>query len=183
MANNIKWKSKTVGIDEINPFDKNPRIITDDKLNQLVESIKQFGHAGRIIVDSNKVIIGGHANHLAMKKLGFKKVDILYPDRDLSEDEFKKLNISLNKIIVGDWDFDKLNDLMDYDQLIDLGFEETDFDIEVEDYEFDRDKELANEITIKSQYGVIVICDDEAQQKEVFDNLTEQGYNIKLAVV
>lgn len=34
----------------------------------------------------------------------------------------------------------------------------------------------------KEQYGVIIICESEAGQKEVFDALTGQGYNCKVVV-
>lgn len=38
-------------------------------------------------------------------------------------------------------------------------------------------------ISVSNQYGVIVICDDEAHQEQVYNSLTEQGYKTKVVVV
>ncbi len=34
----------------------------------------------------------------------------------------------------------------------------------------------------KEQYGVIVVCENEDQQEEIYAKLTEQGYNCKVVV-
>ena len=38
-------------------------------------------------------------------------------------------------------------------------------------------------ISVSNQYGVIVICDSEAHQEQVYNSLTEQGYKTKVVVV
>ena len=38
-------------------------------------------------------------------------------------------------------------------------------------------------INVQNQYGVIVICESEAHQEEVYSSLTEQGYKTKVVVV
>lgn len=39
------------------------------------------------------------------------------------------------------------------------------------------------EINYKEQYGVIVICNDESHQKEVYDNLKKTGLTLKVVTV
>ena len=38
------------------------------------------------------------------------------------------------------------------------------------------------ESNYKEQYGVIVVCENEDQQEEIYTKLTEQGYNCKVVV-
>lgn len=40
-----------------------------------------------------------------------------------------------------------------------------------------------NGFKYQPKYGVIVICDDEAHQQQVYDNLKSQGYRLKVVVV
>lgn len=40
-----------------------------------------------------------------------------------------------------------------------------------------------NGFKYKPKFGVIVNCDDESHQKNVYEQLTEQGYNLKVVVV
>lgn len=39
------------------------------------------------------------------------------------------------------------------------------------------------EFKYKEQYGVIVICDGEADQKEVYEKLLAMGYKLKVVTV
>jgi hypothetical protein len=39
------------------------------------------------------------------------------------------------------------------------------------------------EINYKEQYGVIVICNSEVHQKEVYENLKKTGLNLKVVTV
>ena len=39
------------------------------------------------------------------------------------------------------------------------------------------------EFNYKQQYGVIVICEDEKEQQEVYDRLMREGYKLKIVTV
>jgi hypothetical protein len=48
--------------------------------------------------------------------------------------------------------------------------------------------EVGNETTgeginVQNQYGVIVICDSESHQEQVYNELNESGYKVKVVVV
>ena len=102
-----------VPIKELKANDKNPRKITKVELNKLVRSIQEFGFVEPVIVNKNKdrynVIIGGHQRLKAANKLGMKDVPCIYVDLEESKEHL--LNVALNEIS-GDWDDDKLFQLL-----------------------------------------------------------------------
>lgn len=40
-----------------------------------------------------------------------------------------------------------------------------------------------SKFTYKSQYGVVVICENEAEQQKIFEELKKKGYKLKVVVV
>lgn len=44
-------------------------------------------------------------------------------------------------------------------------------------------KRMANNFKYQQQYGVIVICKDEAEQKAVYERLAAQGLTLKVVCV
>jgi ParB-like chromosome segregation protein Spo0J len=102
-----------VNISVLNPATYNPRknLKPDDpEYIKLKRSIQEFGYVEPLVVNKrNNVIIGGHQRYKVLKDLGYKEVDVVFVDLD--EVHEKSLNIALNKIS-GDWDADKLEDLL-----------------------------------------------------------------------
>lgn len=60
---------KTIALKELKPWGGNPRTITDDEFNGLVESLKTFGQQENLIVNKDMTIISGHQRYEAMKFL------------------------------------------------------------------------------------------------------------------
>lgn len=102
-----------IDINLLNPAPYNPRLDlkpTDPEYIKLKNSIQEFGYVEPIVINKrNNVIIGGHQRYKVLKDLGYKDVDVVYVDLDDIHE--KSLNIALNKIS-GDWDADKLEDLL-----------------------------------------------------------------------
>lgn len=102
-----------INIASINPAPYNPRKDlkpTDPEYIKLKNSIHEFGYVEPIIVNKrNNVIIGGHQRYKVLKDLGYSEIDVVYVDLDDAHE--KSLNIALNKIS-GDWDAEKLEDLI-----------------------------------------------------------------------
>lgn len=129
-------------------YEKNPRRLTTKQEKDLTESMKRFGFANPLILNSHagreNIIIGGHQRLKVAKKLGFKEVPVVY--LDLTPEKEKELLIRLNKN-TGEWDEDLLKEF-DADFLLDSGFGQDDLseifsdDLETEDDEFDEEKEL-----------------------------------------
>ena len=98
-------------IGDLRPDPANPRRISDEELESLTRSIREFGLIDPIIArKDDKVVIGGHQRLVAARKLGLKQVPVLLVD--LSEEQAKLLNLALNRIS-GTWDQELLARLMD----------------------------------------------------------------------
>ena len=70
------------------------------------------------------------------------------------------------------------------------------FDIDMSDFGFDLDFETSGEssgepaepktetsFNYTEQYGVIVMCSDEAEQEQIYNRLTDEGYTCKVVAV
>jgi len=145
--NLIDYEIKVVPVNKLRPAPYNPRRWTDEATNQLKRSIERFGVVDPIICNSapgrKNIIIGGHFRLKVVKKLGHKKIPVIYVNIPDIEKE-KELNLRLNRNL-GDWDFDLL---ANYDEffLSEVGFtsEELDeiFDLDDNPEMFDLEKEL-----------------------------------------
>ena len=116
-----------VDINELISPEYNPRQITDDEMEKLKNGINEFGYVAPIIVNKhNNHIIGGNQRYKALKSLGYTDVDVVFVDEQDSNRE-KALNIALNKIS-GEWDYDKLQEVLQELELSPLNVELTGFD-------------------------------------------------------
>lgn len=120
----IVWTEKTVPIDELKPYEKNPRIITHDAFERLKDSIKKLGFHQRMLCQPDGKVIGGHQRLRAMKELGATEIKILIPSRELTTEEFRQLLIQDN-LPFGQHDFDMLANDFTVDELTDWGMPES----------------------------------------------------------
>ncbi len=101
-----------VPVSELIPSVYNPRSWSKDAIEQLTESIKQYGLVDPILANSaperKNVVIGGHFRLKVAQDLGYAKVPVAYINIPDLEKE-KELNLRLNKN-VGDWDWKMLAD-------------------------------------------------------------------------
>lgn len=142
---------KEVDISEIKPYEKNAKLHTQTQIDNVAESIKQFGYRQPLVLSKDNVIIIGHCRYEASKKLGLKTVPCVFAD-DLTDEQVKKLRVLDNKLNESDWD----NDLL-FDDIGDLEFDGFDIDFDFNnDYDFidddeeeDGDEELVNKKLLK----------------------------------
>lgn len=139
----INWKTEKRKIEELRPWEKNPRKFNEKQKIRLKESLEKFNLAEPIIINKDGTVIGGHFRLKVLKEMGVEEVDVRVPDRLLSEKEVEELNLRLNKNL-GEWDWDLLANF-DEELLKNVGFEDEELDeifgLEVDD-EFDVEKEL-----------------------------------------
>jgi DNA modification methylase len=97
-------------ISELRPDPANPRRISDQELESLTRSIRQFGLVDPIIARrEDKTIIGGHQRLIVARRLGIKTVPVVLVD--LSPEQARLLNLALNRIS-GSWDQELLGRLL-----------------------------------------------------------------------
>src|SRR5665647_2457771 len=91
-----------VPIDDLRPDPANPRRISEDELDALERSLRQFGFVQPVLArKEDRTVIGGHQRLIAARRLGYTTVPVTY--LDISVEQARLLNLALNKIS-GSWD-------------------------------------------------------------------------------
>ena len=112
---------KNISVKDLIPYEKNTKKHDDVQINNVAESIKQYGFVQPIVIDKNNVVVIGHCRLLAAKKLKMADVPCVCVE-DLTEEQVKALRIVDNKSNESPWDFDFLAD-----ELADLDLSDFDF--------------------------------------------------------
>ena len=95
---------KVVNVENLLRFDANSRTHTDEQINQIIESINQFGFTNPILIDEKNTIIAGHGRLEAAIKLGMKELPCIVLD-GLTDVQKAALVIADNKIALNaGWD-------------------------------------------------------------------------------
>lgn len=144
-------------IDEVRPDPANPRRISDQELETLTRSIREFGLIDPIIARrEDKMVIGGHQRLLAARKLGYKTVPVVLTDLTIEQSHL--LNIALNKIS-GSFDQELLARLLKELQ------EVPDIDLSLSGFEDDELKKLLKSLDAREKKERIENFDLEAAVK------------------
>lgn len=94
---------------DIVPYAANAKKHDKRQINNVAESIKQYGFVQPIVIDRDGVIVIGHCRAMAAKKLGMEEVPCVCED-DLTPEQVNALRLVDNKSNESDWDFDLLAD-------------------------------------------------------------------------
>lgn len=108
--NTLGYTVETKKLDHLVPYWRNPRIITDEAVNAVAKSIKDYGYQQPIIVDSENVIVIGHTRYMALRRLGYTEAPVGVAT-NLSGKELKQLRTIDNRTSeYAEWDMEKLVD-------------------------------------------------------------------------
>ena len=170
-------------IDSLIFAEYNPRQLTKEQHKHLKDSIQRFGLVDPIIVNKNKdrknVIIGGHQRVRIAKELKMEDIPVL--ELDLTYDREKELNIRLNKNM-GEWDYDILANMFDFDELLDIGFSEKEFNkmLNIPDEKEEPEMEISLELMEEHNYVLFYLDNtlDWNVAKEILDikTVVKEGY-------
>jgi ParB-like chromosome segregation protein Spo0J len=106
------------------PYVNNSRTHSDEQINQVASSIKEFGFTNPILIDDDNGVIAGHGRLMASKKLNLDEVPCIIL-KGLTEAQKKAYVIADNKIgLNSDWNYEKLSLELE-------GLGELDFDIDL----------------------------------------------------
>lgn len=119
----ITWTEKTVPVANLKPYERNPRTISREDFFKLKKSLRETGYHSRIKAQPDLRIIGGHYRQKALMELGIKEIIVLVPDRELTDDEFKRVMIQDN-LSFGSFDVEILSSDFDGEELMDWGVPE-----------------------------------------------------------
>ena len=120
---------RNISVKDLIPYDRNTKKHDKTQINNVAESIKQYGFVQPIVIDKNNVVVIGHCRLLAAKQLKMKEVPCVCVE-DLTDEQVKALRIVDNKSNESEWDFDILPD-----ELAELDLSDFDFDFGIEDDE------------------------------------------------
>lgn len=96
-------------LEKIKPYRGNPRKISQEAIDKVAASIKEFGFKVPIVLDGDGVIITGHTRYLASKKLGMKTVPCILAD-DLTPEQVKAFRLADNRVAeFSEWDHNLLD--------------------------------------------------------------------------
>ena len=96
---NIVYKN----IKELKPYKKNAKKHNKEQVEQIANSIKEFGFTQPVIIDKNNCVVAGHGRILGAKKAGLKQVPTVCLE-DLTEEQIKAYRLVDNKLNESEWD-------------------------------------------------------------------------------
>jgi hypothetical protein len=159
-------------ISEIKENPNNPRIIKQNKFNDLVKSIKNFPEMLEVrplVIDENNIVLGGNMRLKALRKAGIKEVPVEIV-KNWTEKQKKEFIIKDN-VGFGEWDFEMLaNDWSNYN-LSDWGLDIPNFEPNLIDKEYDLENEA---------WFLNIEFENEKEANKWYELLKKENLNIKI---
>lgn len=91
-------------VEKLIPYQKNSRTHSDEQIEQIAASMKEFGFTNPILVDGKQGIIAGHGRLMAAKKIGLTQVPVIVLDH-LTDAQRRAYVIADNKLALNaGWD-------------------------------------------------------------------------------
>ena len=168
-------------INDLIPYVNNTRTHSEEQINQIASSIKEFGFTNPVLIDTDGGLIAGHGRVMGAKKLGLKEVPTITLD-NLTEAQKKAYIIADNKIALNaGWDEELLKIELQSLQEMDFDYSNLGFDFEFDTEELNDENEInLKDEEYKEKFSIIIDCDSELHQEEIFYNLTNQGLKCRV---
>lgn len=177
---------------EIKPYEKNAKKHPKKQIEQVANSIKEFGMNQPIVVDKEGVIIVGHGRYEALKMLGWEIKPEWVKVVDLNEEQAKAYRLADNKLNESEWDMGLA--IEELKELSDEMFDLTGFDKDLLIEPDEKDDEIPENVPSRSKLGDLyelgqhrVLCGDSTQIEAVLRlcggnkvdmYLTDPPYNV-----
>lgn len=168
---NIIYKN----IKELKPYKKNAKKHDKTQVEQIANSIKEFGFTQPVIIDSNNCVVAGHGRILGAKKAGLKQVPTVCLE-ELTEEQIKAYRLVDNKLNESEWEYD----------LLDEELENLTEDIDMDLFGFDLAEEIEQEEVEKVEFEkrkickVIVEFENKKASEKLYKKLSSEGYICKI---
>ena len=109
-----------LAISEIKPNENNAKLHPQWQIDQIKESIVQFGNNDPIAIDENNVVIEGHGRLMALEQLGYEEAEIIRLEH-LTEEQKSAYILAHNKLTMNtDFDLTILEEELEKIESIDM---------------------------------------------------------------
>ena len=173
-----------IPVSDLIPYARNARTHSEQQVAQIAGSIQEFGFCNPVLIDGQNSIIAGHGRVMAAGRLKLETVPCIRLTH-LSDAQRRAYILADNRIALNSgWDTEMLaNELSDlHADDLDLGL--LGFDAlelgKLLDLPAEPQEEAIPESAYSNQYGVIVVCESEQQQQQIYERLMSEGLNCKV---
>ena len=148
-----KLEVEVVSVAALRPYARNPRTHSSKQIQQIANSIREFGFTNPVLVDADGGVIAGHGRIEAAKLLGIGEVPTIRLDH-MTEAQKRAYVVADNRLAENaGWDRDLLalelqylSDLdLDFDATI-TGFETPEIDVLIQGIDLDGTSDRADEV-------------------------------------
>lgn len=171
-----------MNIDNLTPYENNARTHSEEQVNKIANSIKEFGFVNPVLIDGDYGIIAGHGRVLGAKQAGMTEVPCIFVE-DLTETQKRAYILADNKLALdAGWDNEILIGELEALKELNFNLELTGFemgeieDIKIEEPQQDIIEDEAPEPPTepKAKYGDIYIlgnhvlmCGDSTKKEDI----------------
>lgn len=182
--------SQPTHVKDLIPDPQNRRAHNPRNIGMVVDALHQVGAARSIVIDEDNVILAGNGVTEAAAEAGITKVRVVEADgheiiavrrSGLTADQKRTLAIADNRTAeLATWNVPQLQDDLEH------GFDLSPFFSEAELSALFKVSDIAGAAASDDpsvrigQCGVIVVCQGEAEQQTVYEDLSARGYTCKV---
>lgn len=117
-----------VDVSKLIPYERNAKQHSDEQVEKICNSIREFGFISPCLIDRDYNVIAGHGRIMAAKKIGMGTVPCLFVE-GLTETQRKAYILADNRLTeLGEWDMDIVNAELQELELADFDISLTGFD-------------------------------------------------------
>ena len=187
--------TRTGKLSELTPDHSNANRGTERGRYALEASLRKYGAGRSILIDRNGRIIAGNKTAETAADVGIDDVIVVQTDGrqvvavqrtdlDLDSNEARELAYADNRVGQLDLDFDPAQILADINAGVNLDqfWRKDELDELLADLQPKNIEPAITETAYREQYGVIVICQDEAEQEAVYNQRSAEGLTCKVVV-
>ncbi len=173
-----------IPVSDLIPYARNARTHSEQQVAQIAGSIQEFGFCNPVLIDGQNSIIAGHGRVMAAQRLKLDTVPCIRLTH-LSDAQRRAYILADNRIALNSgWDTEMLaNELSDLHaddlDLGLLGFEPDELG-KLLDLPTEPKEEAIPESVYANQYGVIVVCESEQEQQQIYERLMSEGLKCKV---
>ncbi len=108
-----QWAAQAVvkrSVQELIPYERNPKIHSEQQIQQIADSIREWGWTVPVVIDESGNVLAGHGRLFAAESIGIEEVPCVVAS-NWSEEQKKAYIIADNKVQENSsWDFSLLSE-------------------------------------------------------------------------